>query len=424
MAGFKLLSKEDKEARFQFYGLLVFVGLIFWLQARFFLLYNLPVTFFELLPYAGILIFLFYLFSYGPLKAKNKSQGKVQAIDYADSMVRRGKKKPDNAMLPFKEVYETSIDFNDNGSLTATLKSNNYKKHYLSYLESQTTPNVSESETITEKTLKSLLEVITPQLQDMRDAGLLENLITSDENNEKEKKGKKPLSQDEEIEILEEQLDQDQKEWDIASIKSEDIETLEGLNIYWVLLDSPQNYDGEKEEWDQLYIIIPKYTYQEAMATGKAKGYYNEWQVVLKECFCYWTHLWDLTSKIQVLYLIFSENFDKPYLEPLKKLKAEAYAFLQLKVMEVHMNDLEVKPERLEKLKNHYKEKARALGDTLSDVVLDEAADNIVFSKYLANPAQRQLMGVIEKYKRRFILALCGIVISVLAMGFIIAIVF
>lgn len=50
MAGFKLLSKEDKEARFQFYGMIVFVGLIFWLQARFLLFLNIPLTFFELVP--------------------------------------------------------------------------------------------------------------------------------------------------------------------------------------------------------------------------------------------------------------------------------------------------------------------------------------------------------------------------------------
>ena len=422
--GFKLLSKEDKEARLQFYGMIVFIVLIFWLQARFLLFSNLPLTFFELIPYAGIGIFLFYLYSYAPLKAKNKSQGKVQALDYADSMVRRGKKKPDDIMLPFKEVYEVSIDFEDNGSLTTKLKSNTYKKHYISYLESKTTPNVSEGEKITENTLKSLLEVITPKLEAMREAGLLENLIISDEDKKKKKKDKKTITKDEEIKTLEEQFDHDQKEWDINNVDTEDIEILKTLNIYWVLLDSPQNYEGEKEEWNQLYIVIPKFSYKEAMATGKAQGFYNNWSVILKECFCYWTHLWDLTSKIQVLYLVFSENFDKPYLEPLKKLKSEAYAFLQLKVMEVHMNDLEVKPERLEKLKNHYREKARALGDTLSDVVLDEAADSIVFSKYLENPAQRQLMGVIEKYKRRFILALCGIVISVLAMGFIIAIIF
>ena len=420
MAGFKLLSKEDKEARFQFYGMIVFVGLIFWLQARFLLFINLPLTFFELVPYAGISISLFYLYSYAPLKAKNKSQGKVQALDYADSMVRRGKKKPDDIMLPFKEVYEIPIDFEDNGSLTATLKSNTYKKHHISYLESQITPNVSEDEKVGGNTLKALLNVLTPKLQDMRDEGLLENLIKSDED---EKKIKKDNSKNEEIEILDEQVSQDKKEWDINKVDTEDKEILKSLKIYWVLLDSPQNYDNEKEEWDQLYIIIPKFSYKEAMATGKGNGFYNDWPVILKECFCYWMHLWDLTGEIQVLYLVFSENFDKPYLEPLKNLKAEAYAFLQLKVMEVYMNDLEVKPERLEKTMHHYREKARALGDTLSNVVQDEAADNIIFSKYLNNPAQKQLLGVIEKYKRRFILALCGIVIAVLAMGFIIAIV-
>ena len=422
MAGFKLLSKEDKEARFQFYGMIVFVGLIFWLQARFLLFLNIPLTFFELVPYAGISISLFYLYSYAPLKAKNKSQGKVQALDYADSMVRRGKKKPDDIMLPFREVYEIPIDFEDNGSLTATLKSNTYKKHHISYLESQITPNVSEDEKVGGNTLKALLNVLTPKLQDMRDVGILENLIKSDED---EKKSKKDHSKDEEkeIEMLDGEINQDKKEWDINKIDTEDKKLLKSLNIYWVLLDSPQNYDNEKEEWDQLYIVIPKFSYKEAMATGKGNGFYNDWPVILKECFCYWMHLWDLTGKIQVLYLVFSENFDKPYLEPLKNLKAEAYAFLQLKVMEVYMNDLEVKPERLEKTMHHYREKSRALGDTLSNVVQDEAADNIIFSKYLNNPAQKQLLGVIEKYKRRFILALCGIVIAVLAMGFIIAIV-
>lgn len=420
MVGFKLLSKEDKEARFQFYGLVVFIGLVFWLQARFLLFINLPLTFFELVPYAGISIFLFYLYSYAPLKAKNKSQGKVQALDYADSMVRRGKKKPDDIMLPFKEVYEIPIDFEDNGSLTATLKSNTYKKHHISYLESQITPNVSEDEKVGGNTLQTLLDVLTPKLQDMREKGVLENLIKSDVD---EKKSKTDRSKNEEPEIIEESVDQDKKVWDINKVDDDGKEILKSLNIYWVLLDSPQNYDNEKEEWDQLYIVIPNFSYKETMATGKGNGFYNDWPVILKECFCYWMHLWDLTGEIQVLYLIFSENFDKPYLEPLKNLKAEAYAFLQLKVMEVYMNDLEVKPERLEKTMLHYREKSRALGDTLSNVVQDEAADNIIFSKYLNNPAQKQLLGVIEKYKRRFILALCGIVIAVLSMGFIIAIV-
>ena len=124
-----------------------------------------------------------------------------------------------------------------------------------------------------------------------------------------------------------------------------------------------------------------------------------------------------------MLYLVFSENFDEPYLEPLKNLKAQAYAFLQLKVMETWNNDLEVKPERLEKTRDHYQQKARALGETLSDVVQDEAADNIIFSKFMNNPAQKRLTSEIEKYKRRFILALSGTIIAILTMGLIIAVI-
>lgn len=421
--GLKILSTEDSEARYQLYGLIVLMALLFWLEARFFVFFSLPLTFFEIMGYAGVLIFLFYLYSYAPLLKKNKSQGKVQAIEYADSMIRRGKKRPDDLMLPFKEVYELDIDFEKNGSLTAKLKSKAYKKHHISYLKSQISSNVSDdsNETIKGKDLNSLLDMLTPKLLEMRDAGLLKNLIKSDEVEGVKNKNKD--AQDKEIAVLESAVDRDFEDLNIDDIKKEDIKNLKALNIYWVLLDSPQNYEGEKNDWDQLYIIIPHFSYKDALATGKGHGFYQRWPVFLKECFCFWEHLWDLTGKIQVLYLAFSENFDKPYLEPLKNLKAEAYAFLQLKVMETYMNDLEVKPERLEKTVGHYQEKARSLGETLSDVVQDEAADNIIFSKYMDNPTQKKLALEIEKYKRKFLLALSGIVIAVLTMGIIVAVI-
>jgi hypothetical protein len=422
--GLKLLSVEDTEAKYQLYGLLVFVLLAFWLEARLFVFSSLPLTFIEIIIYAGIIIFLFYLYFYAPLIKKNKSQGKVQALDYADSMIRRGKKRPDDLMLPFKEVYELDIDFEKNGTLTAKLKSKAYKKHHISYLESIIAPNVSEeaTEKIKGEDLNALLDVLTPKLQDMRSEGILENLIKSEEM--AKIKNKDQDAQDKErIEVLEDVVDQDFEDFKISDVKKEDIKNLKKLNIYWVILDSPQNYEGEKDTWDQLYIIIPHFSYKDALATGKGKGFYKGWSVFLKECFCFWEHLWDLTGNIQVLYLAFSENFDRPYLEPLKNLKAAAYAFLQLKVMEVYMNDLEVKPERLEKIGAHYREKARSLGAALSDVVQDEAVDNIVFSKYMANPIQKKLAAEIEKYKRKFLLALSGIVIAVLIMGvFVVAI--
>lgn len=419
------MGGEDKEAQFQFYGLIVLVLLCFWLEARFFLFIELPLTFYELIPYAGVIILLFYLYSYAPLQRKNESQGKVQAIDYADSMVRRGKSKPDDVMLPFKEVYNIPIKFEESLGLTVKLESKAYRKHYISYLESQITPNVSDDKnTFTANNLESLLSLLTPKLIEMRNDGLLENLIKHDvEDDKKKKKQKKKLDTKDEIKDLEDVVDTDIQQWDINKVSKEEIETLNKFNVYWVLLDSPQNYEKEEEEWDQLFIIIPNHSYKDALATRKSTGFYNNWPVILKECFCFWEHLWDLTGEIQVLYLVFSENFDEPYLEPLKNLKAEAYAFLQLKVMETWINDLEVKPERLEKTRDHYREKARALGETLSDVIQDEAADNIIFSKFMNNPVQKKLTLEIEKYKRRFILALSGIIITILTMGLIVAII-
>jgi hypothetical protein len=423
MAGLKFLSGEDTEAKYQFYGLMIFLLLVYWLAARFILFFNIPLNIIELIFYAGIIGLLFYLISFAPLKKKNKAQDRVQALDYADSMIRRGKKRPDDLMLPFKEVYELDIDFEDNGSLTAKLSSKTYKAHHISYLQAQITPNVSEVETesINAKDLNSLLEMIAPKLLELRNEGKLDNLVLSEENEKKMKR--KKSSQDKESENFEEEIDLDVKKWDIKNVKKEDVESLKKLNIYWVILDSAQNYEGEKNTWDELYIIIPHYSYQKALATGKGRGFYKGWSVALKECFCFWLHLWDLTRNIQVLYLAFSENFDKPYLEPLKNLKAEAYAFLQLKVMEVYMNDLEVKPENLKKMVGHYREKAHSLGQTLSDVVQDEAATNIVFSKFMKNPAQQRLLSEIERYRRRFMLALSGIAIAALSLGIIIAII-
>lgn len=421
--GLKILSTEDSEARYQLYGLMVLMAFLFWMELRFTVFFSLPLTFIEIIGYAGVLIFLFYLYSYAPLLKKNKSQGKVQALEYGDSMIRRGKKRPDDLMLPFKEVYGLDIDFEVNGSLIAKLKSKAYKKHHISYLESIISTNSSEeaTETIKGESLNALLDSLTPKLLELRDKGVLENLIKSDEVEKAKDKNKN--AQDKEIEVLECVVDQDFEDLKISDITEEDLKNLKKLNIYWVLLDSPQNYEGEKNTWDQLYIIIPHFSYKTALATRKGRGFYQRWPVFLKECFCFWEHLWDLTGNIQVLYLAFSENFDKPYLEPLKNLKAEAYAFLQLKVMETYMNDLEVKPERLEKTGAHYREKARSLGEALSDVVQDEAADNIVYSKYMDNPTQKKLTSEIEKYKRKFLLALSGIAIAVLTMGVIVAVI-
>lgn len=420
------MSGDDKEAQFQFYGLIVFVLFMFWVEARVFLFLELPITFYELIPYAGVIMLLFYLYSYAPLKRKNKSQGKVQAIDYADSMVRRGKSKPDDVMLPFREVYKIPVDFDDNESLTVKLESKTYKKHYISYLQSQIRPNISnDTDMFTGDNLKALLNTLTPKLLELRNEGLLKNIIKIDVEDDKKKKKKSNTEAEieDEIEELEAVVDTDIQQWDIEKVTEGEIEILKTLNIYWVLLDSPQNYENEREEWDQLFIIIPKYSYKDALATRRSTGFYNRWPVILKECFCFWEHLWDLTGKVQVLYLVFSENFDEPYLEPLKNLKAQAYAFLQLKVMETWNNDLEVKPERLEKTRDHYQQKARALGETLSDVVQDEAADNIIFSKFMNNPVQKKLTIEIEKYKRRFILALSGIIIAILTMGIIVAVI-
>ena len=420
MAGLITSFKEDKQAQFQFIGLIITMCLFFWGSLRFMLFYTVPLLIWEIAIYGGIIGFLFYLFAYGPMKGENKAQKHVQAIDYSDAMMRRGTKKPEDKMLPFREVYDIPINYDDNGSLEVKLKSNAYKEHHVSFLKSRFKPNVTEKETVvTGDTLKTLLSLLSPKLNELRTKGLLENIV----KNVDPKKLKKPKDPNEEIEALTANVTGDLKEWNPEEVTDEEKTTLKDLHVYYVILDSPQSYEGEKDEWSELFIIIPHFTYEEAMSAHKGLGFYNGWPVDTRQCFCFWEYLFDLTHEIQVHYLVFSENFDKPYLEPLKTLKANAYAFLQLKVMEVWNNHLIVEPETLEKKANFFQDKARSIENALSEVVLDDARSNVAFSKYLGNAVQKGLIADNEKLKRKFLIAIGGILLITLTFGFIIAVI-
>jgi len=420
MAGLITSFKEDKQAQFQFIGLIVTMCLFFWGVLRIMLFYTMPLLIWEIAIYGIIIGFLFYLFAYGPMKGENKAQKHVQAIDYSDAMMRRGTKQPEDKMLPFREVYEIPINYDDNGSLEVKLKSKAYKEHHISFLKSRIKPNVTEKEeVITGDNLKTLLSLLSPKLNELRVKGLLENIV----KNVDPKKLKKSADQNEEIEALKVEVKDDLKEWDIDEVTDEEKNTLKDFHVYYVILDSPQSYEDEKDSWSELFIVIPHFTYEEAMAAHKGLGFYNGWPVDTRQCFCFWEYLFDLTHEIQVHYLVFSENFDKPYLEPLKTLKANAYAFLQLKVMEVWNNHLIVEPGTLEKKTNFFQDKARSIENALSVVIQDDARSNIAFSKYLGNVIEKTLTAENEKLRRKFLIAIGGILLITLTFGFIIAVI-
>ena len=420
MAGLITSFKEDKQAQYQFIGLIITMCLLFWGSLRILIFFTVPLLIWEIAIYGGIIGFLFYLFAYGPMKGENKAQKHVQALDYSDAMMRRGTKKPEDKMLPFREVYKIDISYTDNGSLQVKLKSKAYKEHHISFLKSRIKPNITEKEEIiVGDNFKNLLSLLNPKLNELRQKGLLNNIV----KNEDPKKLKKAADQNEEIEALKGEVKEDLKEWDIKKVTEEEILALKDLHVYYVILDSPQSWDGEKEDWSELFIIIPHFTYEEAMSAHKGLGFYNGWPVDTRQCFCFWEYLFDLTYEIQVHYLVFSENFDKPYLEPLKKLKANAYAFIQLKVMEVWNNHLIVSPETLEKKTNFFQDKARDIENALSEVVLDDTRTNVAFSKYLKNAQQTRLIAENEKLRRKFLIAIGGILLITLTFGFIIAII-
>ncbi|MHA1327370.1 MAG: hypothetical protein ACTSRH_08615 [Promethearchaeota archaeon] len=430
----KFLSIEDNEGKYQFAGLMVIIGLFFWGELRLTVFLRMPWTAWELLAYLGAVILMMYLFYIGPLQKKQKAQEKVSAIDYADSMIRRGKNIPEDLMLSFREVYELEIDFDDDSTLKARLESKSYERFYNLFLQSQIIQNVEKGksttkEILTASSLNELLGNLIPRLRELKENGELPNLIGESQENQKRNVMKENPSNNHEginIETTSKEELIPYQNFDLDKIQNDekfqkDKEILKSLNFYYAVLETEEKFEEEKEGWKECIIVIPSYTYKEALETRKGEGFYKGWPVNLRECFCFWEYWWQLSDNIPVLYLLFSENMDKPILEPLKNIKAESFTYLQLKVMEVWMNDLSVRPEKLEMQNKFYQQKAISFRNTLSDTIQDQAKENIVFSKFLRNPIQLKLKSEIEKYKRRFYLALMGILVVGLIGGLILA---
>jgi len=405
--------------RYQFAGLMVIIAIPYWALIRLTFLISMPLSGWELIGYLGILVVLMYLFYIGPLKKEKEAQQSVAAIEYADSIILRGKKEPADLMLGFKEVYEIDLDFDNDDSLLAKLKSKEFKKHYHTFLQNQFVHNVEKSmeqKKIKAKNLPELLNKISEFIKERNDDNKtleLENILTTSYEllplEESENDGTK------EDLIPYEHFDLEKIEKNEGFRKGKKL--LKQLKYYYARLEDKENFDDEEEEFDECFLIMAG-DYRYLLKTHKEEGTYKGWDVKLSNCYCFWVQWWHLTSDIPVFFLLFSENMAYPALEIIKNIKAEVFAYLQLKIMEVWMNDLAVRPEKLQLLKDFHQQTSSAFKDALSDTIQEQAKDNIVFSRFLQNPAQKKLEQKIEKYRRYLYISLSFMLIVILIFSF------
>ena len=391
------------------YGVFVIMALFYWIMARVALLFfvlRLVFAWWDILIFCGVIILLCYLFYIAPLQKTQKAQERSSGIDFADSLIQKGKMIPQEMMMGFDDVYKLAMDFDNDDSLTDRLTS----QWYIHYLRIVTIRQIESNEENQIETPEEVYEV-------------LEKL---EAYKEMEKGSKKP---EEARKITLEGIKQIEEEvrnviyettellpltkFDLEATKKEKgfiegVKFLKEQHYYYVKLYEKEIFTGEKGEWGELMIVLPG-PYAEMLKCHKDSTELDGWPVFIKMCWCFWSYWWLVTKEMPILYLNFSENMIKPQLDVLTKINAKVMAYLELKVMDLWMSDLEVRPEYIKKENAYLKSKANIYEDGFSDLIQDQADMDVKYSHFLADKTQNELFSRIEKYKRSIIVLLCSL---------------
>lgn len=400
----------EGRAKWYYVGQIVLMITIFWTMSRFMfilIIFNLGVQWWDLVIYFILSMLLFYLFFYGPMKKEKEAQQRVAAIDWGDALIQKGKKKPLDAMLPFKYIWELDLKLDDEESLKKKLKSIAYLSYEHSFIQSQVLPSLKRDPEKAEE-LKNLINAMVP-IKKVEEKGVpIEEqdipLVKIDE---------KKISND--LLLLQQKIQESNadktkfipfEKFDLEkrSLNGElSKELLKTLKVYYVYFDHEVTIDGEV--WKEIIIILPgEYgNYHTLLKTSKEEGgEINGWEVNLRTCFEFWLYLWLLGKEIPVLTLTFSENMVQPALDHITKLNAEARTFLELRVLEIWNADLQNRPEKLEKEVQFLEGTTSSLEHTLSDRIQQQAHQDVVYSTFLKEETQERLKDKLQKYKKRY----------------------
>ena len=404
------------------YGVFVIMTLVYWTMARVAVLFfflKIGFAWWDIGVYCGAIFLLCYLFYIAPLQKTQKAQERSSGIEFKDSLVQKGKMTPQEMMLGFEDVYELNMDFDNDDSLTERLTSQWYV-HYLRIVTLRQMEIYEDNQIEIPKELEEVLKKledykIKKRAENTKDETFQEEALTELQQLEKEVRDV-IFDTTEILPFTKFDLKKLQKDEDF--IKG--IAFLKTQKYYYVKMYDKERFMGEKEKWNELMIILPG-EYSVLLKGHKDATELDGWPVFIKMCWCFWTYWWLVTKGMPILYLNFSENMMRPQIDVLTKINAKVMAYLELKVMDLWMSDLEVRPEYIKKENAFLKSKANIYEDGFSDLIQDQADMDVKYSQFLADKTQNELRSRIEKYKRKFIILLCGLILTVIIAGIVIS---
>ncbi len=402
------------------YGMFTIMALLYWTMARIALLFivmRIGFAWWDVLIYSGCVLLLSYFFYIAPLQKTQKAQELSSGLEFMDSLVQKGKRIPQEMMMGFDDIYELDMNFNDDSSLTERLNS----QWYVHYLRIVTLRQIESNEENQKETPEELYKVFK-KLEAYKN--MKKGSKKTKKNAQTRKEALKKIKQLEE-EVRDVVYESTEilpfKKFDLEGAKKEK-EFIEGIaflktqKYYYVKLYEEERFAGERGGWNEVMIVLPG-KFAEILKCHKDRTELGGWPVFIKMCWCFWSYWWLVTKGIPILYLNFSENMIKPQLDVLTRINAKVMAYLELKVMDLWMSDLEVRPEYIKKENVFLKSKADIYEDGFSDLIQDQADMDIKYSQFLKNKTQQMLMGKIEKYKRGLIIVLSALVSVIVIMG-------
>jgi hypothetical protein len=356
-----------------------------------------------------------------PFYYENKAYREVSdLIFYYNYVV--GYKKLSNKplLLAAKDIFRIEIDWEDATSLKKRLTSDQYNTYKELYIKQQIIRNLSDKRGKSQRNHLNLLGKINEYIETLQDPQ--KNL----DQESLEKLSKMVANETEQEHIdLDDLVSSTNFALDHLTEESEFMkkyrETLSNFVLYYVILNEPKLLPDEEEEWEKVLFITDDKS-ANLLETHKANGMYNRWLIKYRRCRMTSVYWRKIVKGYPFLYIDWTENQSINKSKTIQKLNKESNAYLQLRVDDVWMNQIISEPESLKRDLEHFRGKAIALEQDLSNIVQDLANTSIIYGDFMANKRQEELKNEIRKYQKRSwiflatIFGILGLFIAIIAL--------
>jgi hypothetical protein len=340
-------------------------------------------------------IFAVYLAYILPLKKEKKANDKAKGLEFFEGPIIAGKLIEELFFLPFKSYTEIYINWDDDSSLKELLESKIYAKYLV---------DLTKEEEITEFRKKKPSPVLDQMSKD-----LVKNL--EDQRKElKTKIKKQPMPSGEDLKKLKEKEDALNKikttmlsfreSFNLQSILPLDKEELKKLHFYFCQMPAPERFSFEEYGFENT-LVVTNDEWSRVLRTKPNTGFFEGWEVNLKSLNVVWILWFYMSENIPVLYLRFSNNMIEEEIDSISNMRAIVQAYVQLKIMEKWNYYLSNRPEQLAKENEMLKQRMESFEAGFESFVQKQANDNLIYSEFLENKVQTNLLSDLSKERRK-----------------------